>query len=58
MTYSVLHCHSHFSLLDGLSKAHQIADRCNELGIKSCALTDHGNIAGTVKFFTEMKKLK
>lgn len=58
MTYSVLHCHSHFSLLDGLSKAHQIADRCNELGIKSCALTDHGNIAGTVKFFTEMKKAK
>ena len=56
MSYSVLHCHSHFSLLDGLSKPIQIAERCKELGIKSCALTDHGNIAGAVKFFTEMKK--
>lgn len=56
MSYSVLHCHSHFSLLDGLSKGTQIAERCKELGIKSCALTDHGNIAGAVKFFTEMKK--
>lgn len=56
MSYSVLHCHSHFSLLDGLSKATQIAERCKELGIKNCALTDHGNIAGSVKFFTEMKK--
>lgn len=56
MSYSVLHCHSTYSLLDGLSKPHQIADRCKEIGVKNCALTDHGNIAGAVKFYTEMKK--
>lgn len=53
--YSVLHCHSTYSLLDGLSRPSQIADRCKEIGTKACALTDHGNIAGTVKFYSAMK---
>jgi len=56
MNYIPLHVHSHFSLLDGLSRAEQIADRCKEIGVNACALTDHGNIAGSVKFFTAMKK--
>jgi DNA polymerase-3 subunit alpha len=56
MSYSVLHCHSTYSLLDGLSKPSQIAERCKEIGVKNCALTDHGNIAGSVKFYSEMKK--
>lgn len=54
--YVPLHCHSMFSLLDGLSKPSQIADRCEEINAKACALTDHGNIAGSIKFHTEMKK--
>ena len=45
-----------YSLLDGLSKPEQIADRCEEIGVKSCALTDHGNIAGAIKFYGAMKK--
>lgn len=45
-----------YSLLDGLSKPSQIASRCLEIGAKSCALTDHGNIAGSIKFYSEMKK--
>ena len=32
MSFVNLHVHSHFSLLDGLSKANQIAKRCKELG--------------------------
>jgi DNA polymerase-3 subunit alpha len=44
-----------FSLLDGLSKAEQIAERCKEIGANACALTDHGNIAGAVKFYSAMK---
>ena len=56
MSYSVLHCHSTYSLLDGLSKPDQIADRCKEIGVKTCALTDHGNISGAVKFYSAMKK--
>lgn len=53
--YIPLHVHSMYSLLDGLSKPVQIADRCEEIGVKSCALTDHGNIAGAIKFYTQMK---
>jgi DNA polymerase-3 subunit alpha len=44
-----------FSLLDGLSKPEQIAERCKEIGATACALTDHGNIAGAVKFYLAMK---
>ena len=53
--YIPLHVHSHYSLLDGLSKPQQIAERCNKIGVSSCALTDHGNISGTVKFHSTMK---
>lgn len=54
--YIPLHVHSMYSLLDGLSKPDQIAHRCIDIEAKSCALTDHGNIAGAVKFYTQMKK--
>ena len=53
--YIPLHVHSHYSLLDGLSKPQQIADRCKEIGVNACALTDHGNIAGSVQFYKQMK---
>ena len=58
MVYVPLHVHSHYSLLDGLSKPDQIAKRCLELGITSCALTDHGNICGSVQFYQQMIKNK
>ncbi len=54
--YIPLHVHSHYSLLDGLSKPNQIAKRCLDIGAKACALTDHGNIAGSVQFYQSMKK--
>lgn len=56
MNYIPLHCHSMFSLLDGLSKPEQIAQRCKDIGATACALTDHGNISGAVKFYLAMKK--
>ena len=56
MTYIPLHVHSHYSLLDGLSKPDQIAERCKELNIPSCAITDHGNICGSIQFYQKMKK--
>jgi DNA polymerase-3 subunit alpha len=55
-SYIPLHCHSHYSLLDGLAKTEQIASRINEIESPACALTDHGNIAGAVKFYSIMKK--
>ena len=54
--YIPLHVHTHYSLLDGLSKPEQIAKRCNALGIDSCAITDHGTISGNINFYKTMKK--
>lgn len=46
-----LHNHSEFSLLDGLSKIKDIVQRAKELGMKAIAITDHGNMYGTIKFY-------
>ena len=54
--YTPLHVHTHYSLLDGISKPDQIAKRCKKLGIKSCAITDHGTISGNIDFYKTMKK--
>ena len=56
MNYIPLHCHSMYSLLDGLSQPKAMAERCIEIGAHACALTDHGNIAGAVKFYSAMKE--
>ena len=56
INYTPLHCHSTYSVLDGLSKPQAMAERCQEINASACALTDHGNIAGAIKFYTEMKK--
>jgi len=54
--YIPLHVHSHYSLLDGLSKPKDIVKRCQNIGVKSCAITDHGSISGTVQFYSELKQ--
>tara|TARA_Y100000004_G_C8957798_1_gene431634 strand:+ start:413 stop:2263 length:1851 start_codon:yes stop_codon:yes gene_type:complete len=53
--YTPLHLHTHYSLLDGLSKPEDVAKRCNKLNMSSCAITDHGSISGCIKFFQTMK---
>lgn len=58
--YVPLHCHSHYSLLDGLSKPVQIAERIAALELDGCAITDHGNMTCSIQFHKAMqaKKLK
>ena len=46
MNFTHLHVHSHYSLLDGLSKVEEIVDKCLATGMTSVALTDHGNMYG------------
>jgi DNA polymerase-3 subunit alpha len=43
-----LHCHSHYSLLDGASKIPDLFERTKSLGMPALALTDHGNLYGAV----------
>ncbi|MEO2048954.1 MAG: DNA polymerase III subunit alpha [Pirellulales bacterium] len=46
-----LHCHSHYSLLDGASPIPALVDRAKELGMNGLALTDHGNLYGALQFY-------
>ena len=46
MSFTHLHVHSHYSLLDGLSKVEEIVDKCIATGMNAVALTDHGNMYG------------
>lgn len=46
-----LHNHSEYSLLDGLSKVKEMVKRAKELNMKALAITDHGNLYGTVVFY-------
>jgi len=55
MSYTPLHVHSEYSLLDGLSKTSQIASRIKEIGSTACALSDHGTVSGAVDFVKTMK---
>ncbi len=50
------HVHSVFSVLDGINRLDQLVARCKELGMSSCALTDHGNLHGMIDFYKECKK--
>src|SRR5512133_2589887 len=50
-----LHCHSHYSLLDGASKIPDLVRRAKALDMPALALTDHGNLYGAVEFLLEAK---
>jgi DNA polymerase III subunit alpha len=54
--FTHLHTHSHYSLLDGLSKIPELVKRTKELGMDSIALTDHGVLYGAVEFYKAAKK--
>lgn len=45
-----LHVHSDYSLLDGASKITKLVARAKELGMTALALTDHGNMFGSLRF--------
>ena len=50
-----LHCHSHYSLLDGASPIGALVDRAKALGMNALALTDHGNLHGALQFYEKAK---
>jgi len=51
-----LHTHSHYSLLDGLSKIPELVAKAKEFKMPSLALTDHGSMYGVIEFYQQCKK--
>ena len=49
-SYAELHCHSHFSFLDGASAPDELVGRAVELGLTGLAITDHQGLYGAVRF--------
>jgi DNA polymerase-3 subunit alpha len=54
--FTHLHLHTEFSMLDGANKIPVLAKKIKELGMTSVAMTDHGNMFGTINFYNTMKK--
>ena len=54
--FTHLHLHTEYSMLDGANKIPVLAKKIKELGMDSVAMTDHGNMFGTITFYNEMKK--
>lgn len=53
--FAHLHLHTEYSLLDGAIRIDELPDRLLELGMNSCAITDHGVMYGTVSFYKALK---
>lgn len=51
MSFTHLHVHTQYSLLDGSSKIKEITKRAKELGMDSLAITDHGVMYGVIEFY-------
>jgi DNA polymerase-3 subunit alpha len=54
--FTHLHLHTEYSLLDGACDIQKLINRVADLGQKSVAMTDHGNIYGAVHFFNAAKE--
>ena len=55
MSFTHLHLHTEYSLLDGACRLDDLLDRAVELGMDSIAITDHGVMYGAVDFYKKAK---
>ena len=53
-----LHCHSEYSLLDGLGRVTDLVGAAAEAKMPALAITDHGTMFGAVEFYSAAKELE
>lgn len=56
MSFTHLHVHTEFSLLDGANRIHSMMDHLKEIGQNSIAITDHGVMYGVIDFYRAAKE--
>jgi DNA polymerase-3 subunit alpha len=56
MAFTHLHVHSNYSLLQAVPKIPDLVKKAKQYGMTSIALTDNGNMYGTIEFYQECKK--
>lgn len=50
-----LHNHTHHSVLDGLTKISDLAEKVKEYGMEAAAVTDHGTLSGVLDYYKTAK---
>ena len=55
MSFSHLHVHTEYSLLDGFSNIKKLVNKAKELNMQSLAITDHGTMFGVIEFYSAAK---
>jgi DNA polymerase-3 subunit alpha len=50
-----LHCHTHYSLLDGANRIPELVAKCKQNDMSAVAVTDHGNLYGAMELLRESK---
>lgn len=56
MAFVHLHNHTQYSLLDGACRIDRMIEKTKELGMNAVAMTDHGNMFGTIEFYNKAKE--
>ena len=51
MSFTHLHVHTEYSLLDGFSNIKKLVKRVKELEMNAVAITDHGTMFGVMDFY-------
>ena len=54
--FTHLHVHTQYSILDGAADIGKLVAKTKELGMKSIAITDHGNMFGVLQFYNTCLK--
>jgi len=52
-----LHCHTHYSLLDGANRIPELVRKAKDAGMNALAITDHGNLYGALEFYSKAREV-
>ena len=56
MSFTHLHVHTEYSLLDGFSNIKKLVERAKEMEMPALAITDHGTMFGVIEFYERAKE--